>query len=85
VSLNELHALGFDLSTKEVQREAGRFQVDVLHVRCSQCAAVCVNGTPTHEQRCPNAVYECRGCDELIPMRQRYCSECLATIASSVD
>lgn len=25
------------------------------HVRCSQCAAVVINGTACHEFRCPNA------------------------------
>ena len=45
-------------------------------VLCSQCQALCVNGTPTHEMGCPNRRHECRGCNELISINERYCSEC---------
>jgi hypothetical protein len=45
-------------------------------VRCTGCEALVINGTPTHEHGCPNAVHECKGCNALIPMNQRYCEEC---------
>lgn len=37
--------LGFDRSTEEEGQ---------VRVRCSQCAAVVINGVPCHEQGCPN-------------------------------
>lgn len=46
-------------------------------VRCTQCEALVINGVPTHEHRCPNATHECSGCNERIPVRQKYCGECL--------
>jgi hypothetical protein len=43
----QMEALGFDLcSTTPFQRG--------IHVRCSQCAALVINGVPTHERGCPN-------------------------------
>ena len=47
-----------------------------VHVGCSQCEAMVINGHPTHETGCPNATHECRGCNAQIPMRQRYCEDC---------
>lgn len=44
--LDQLHALGFDDSYKS--REGG------VRVRCSQCDALVINRTPTHERGCPN-------------------------------
>lgn len=58
-----LHARGFDLSSGSI-------------VRCSQCAAVCVNGIPVHERGCPNEKHECRGCNALVPRNVRYCEDC---------
>lgn len=45
-------------------------------VRCDSCEALVINGHPTHETRCSNAVHECHGCNELIPTNQRYCTDC---------
>lgn len=59
--------LGFDLSEPN-----GRY----VRVRCSQCQAMCINGTPCHERGCPNAMHECRGCNAIVPVRQRYCEDC---------
>jgi hypothetical protein len=39
---------GFDLSW--YNRSTGYY-----HVKCSQCEALCINGTATHETGCPNA------------------------------
>lgn len=44
--LELLHEQGFDLS-----REAAG---GCVRVRCSQCAACCVNGVACHETGCPN-------------------------------
>jgi hypothetical protein len=62
-----LRALGFDLAQRT---RAG------LTVRCSQCAALVINGTPTHEHGCLNAKHECAGCNALVPVRVKYCGEC---------
>ena len=35
-------------------------------IRCSQCEALVINGTPTHEHGCPNQVHECRGCNAVV-------------------
>lgn len=67
MTLKQLHVLGFDNSTK-----SGRH----LRVGCSQCEALVINGTPTHETGCPHAMHECAGCNEVIPIRQRYCATC---------
>lgn len=69
-TLDSLHALGFDRSS-HVFGLPKRFAV-----ACSQCEALVINGTPTHETGCPNAVHECHGCNAMIPMRQKYCAEC---------
>jgi hypothetical protein len=47
-----------------------------LKVRCSQCEALFINGIATHEHGCPNALHECQGCNELVPVNVRYCEEC---------
>jgi hypothetical protein len=47
-----------------------------IKVRCSQCEALVINGTATHETGCPRNLHECSGCNELIPIRQRYCVDC---------
>lgn len=73
MTLNRLLNLGFDLSALGREESPGIFTVDV---GCSCCDALCINSTPTHERGCPNAVHECNGCNELIPMNQRYCADC---------
>jgi hypothetical protein len=45
-------------------------------VRCSQCDALVISGTPTHERGCPNRTYECNGCGAIVTGRQRYCEDC---------
>ena len=52
------------------------FTIDNGRVSCDQCEVVVIQGYPTHETGCPNARHECAGCNELIPMRQRFCAEC---------
>lgn len=69
LTLQHLVELGFDNSTAHPAREGYR-------VACSQCAAVVVNGVPSHERGCRNAVHECAGCDVLIPARERWCGYC---------
>jgi len=68
-TLATLQARGFDLSRKSTGR--------AYTVKCSQCAACAVNGVPCHERGCPNAVHECHGCNELIPMNRKYCGGCI--------
>jgi hypothetical protein len=67
--LAELVARGFDFSTAIPFKTA-------WHVRCSQCEALCINGVATHETGCPNATHECRGCNEILPMRVEWCEDC---------
>ncbi len=69
MTLGRLIELGFDTS-RESDEHSG------FQVRCSQCQALVINGVPTHEHGCPNAVHECAGCNELIPMKQKYCQSC---------
>ena len=45
--LARLHLLGFDES--RYNPTSGGYQV-----KCSQCQALCINGVPCHEHRCPN-------------------------------
>lgn len=45
-------------------------------VKCNQCEAISINGVACHETGCHNAKHECKGCNELIPVRQRYCADC---------
>ena len=63
-----LLARGFDLTC--ISRASG------IRVRCSQCEALVINGIATHETGCPNAMHECKSCNELIPQHQRYCADC---------
>ncbi len=48
------------------------------HVTCDACQVVVVNGHATHETGCPNAMKECRGCNNLILARSwaKYCEDC---------
>lgn len=56
MTLEELKELGFDLSSREKLEEE-----TYIHVGCSQCEAVFINGVPCHEHGCPNR----RRADEL--------------------
>ena len=49
-SLEKLRRLGFDLST-----HIPFMFTKTWRIRCSQCAAVVINGIPAHERGCPNA------------------------------
>jgi hypothetical protein len=51
MSLEELKELGFD---KSYQDGDGTENRATLHLRCSQCESVFVNGIPIHEEGCPN-------------------------------
>jgi hypothetical protein len=64
-----LHAQGFDRS-HAIPFEKG------ARVGCSQCDAVCVNGTPCHETGCPNQTFECKGCNAEVSRRGAYCPDC---------
>ena len=70
--LQALEARGFDAS----EPFGGRWNMQSIAVRCSACDARVINGTACHETGCPHAVHECNGCNELIPVRQKYCEEC---------
>jgi hypothetical protein len=76
-------AKGFDLSTRN--------SLQSVTVGCSQCNAVCVNGTPTHEHGCPNYVasIECAWCGtECDPKASDYyktCSCCCAAAYAGVS
>lgn len=62
--LAELERLGFDRS------------IYFDRLACSGCEACNINGVPCHETGCLNAMHECAGCNEIIPMRQKYCEGC---------
>ena len=64
MTIRHLHALGFDATTKP------------RAPRCSQCEVAVINGTPCHEQGCPNTRHECAGCNALIPAGRRFCPDC---------
>jgi hypothetical protein len=64
-----LLARGFDKTTTHQG-------VKGVRVGCSQCDALVINHVACHETGCPNAVHECAGCNNLIPMRQKYCEDC---------
>ena len=66
-----LISMGFDKT--HIAKEEGK---PYVHVGCSQCNAVCVNGHPIHERGCPHEMGECKGCNAIIPKNQRYCEEC---------
>lgn len=44
-------------------------------VRCSQCAALAINGLACHETGCPNETFECKGCNATLSYRG-YCEDC---------
>ena len=68
-----VHALGFDQS-RAVRR--GFHEARQFKIACSQCAALVINGTATHEHGCPNATHECAGCNARVSMRVKYCEDC---------
>lgn len=47
LNITRLHNLGFDRSYRI---GTGRYEV-----KCSQCEALVINGTPCHERGCPNS------------------------------
>ena len=51
--LEDVLSRGFDKSAKVGRDDTGRFCKGV-HVRCSQCNAVVINGVAAHERTCPN-------------------------------
>jgi hypothetical protein len=69
-TLETLHGLGFDASSNTFGRPT------LFSVACSSCQATVINGVPCHETGCQNEMHECRGCNTLIPARQRYCEDC---------
>jgi hypothetical protein len=66
--INEFLARGFD-QTKRVGTK--------VLVSCSQCQATRINGVYCHEVGCMNSCHECRGCNTLIPLNQKYCPDCM--------
>jgi hypothetical protein len=69
MKLSTLRALGFDRSRHIPFTRT-------YSVQCSCCAALVINGLPSHERGCENEVHECGGCNALIQARQRYCEDC---------
>lgn len=65
--VDNLIARGFDGTDSDGQH---------IHVKCSQCKALVINGVAAHETGCPNAMHECNGCNALIAGRARYCEDC---------
>lgn len=68
MKLDRLIELGFDNSH--------RSEKGVNHVACSQCSALVINETPTHESGCPNTKHECMGCSAIVPRGVKYCEDC---------
>lgn len=60
--------LGFDLTARR--------PFAAITIGCSQCAAVCINGTSCHERGCPNKTFECRGCSNRVSRQGAYCTDC---------
>lgn len=73
MTLEELIELGFDQSSMS---DDDSDYLPRIHVKCSQCEALCINGVPTHEHGCPNTMHECLYCDTLISKGQRICESC---------
>lgn len=48
MTLEQIKQDGFDLSKRNEENPK------YIHVRCSQCACVVVQGIPIHEKGCPN-------------------------------
>ena len=68
-TLAQLRAYGFDQSEHIPFTRQYR-------VRCSSCEALVIQGVATHEIGCPQATHECKGCNALVPTKQRYCEDC---------
>ena len=47
-----------------------------IHVACSQCEALVINGVACHETGCPRQMFACKGCNNMVPRRGQYCQEC---------
>lgn len=58
--LGKFLQLGFDESTTLFG------QGNLIVIKCSQCKAVVICGTATHEHGCPNQMRKCRVCDTCI-------------------
>jgi hypothetical protein len=71
MNIKTLRAAGFD-GSKHIPFS----WPSAYDVKCSQCAALVINGTPTHERGCPNQVHECRGCNASVPRAGAYCEDC---------
>lgn len=69
MKLSNLVAAGFDRSQHVPFTRTYR-------VGCSSCAALVINGVPSHETGCPQATHECAGCNARVPVRVRYCGDC---------
>jgi hypothetical protein len=68
IRLERLHSKGFDASYI--------IRGGMIRIKCNACKSTAINGIPCHETGCPNARHECNGCNDLIPVNQRYCSDC---------
>jgi len=68
-TLDTLYQRGFDQSCR-----IGK----AIKVRCSQCAALVINGIACHEIGCPNAFpYDCWQCGcELVQRKHQVCASC---------
>lgn len=56
-----------------------------VHVGCSQCEALCINGIACHETGCPNQTRACDECGASIPKRQRLCESCCEDLFPSYE
>lgn len=77
LTLDDVENLGFDNSRL--------MPFKGVTVGCSQCQAVCVNGTPCHETGCPNERHECFECDTLVPKGVRLCDDCFDELQRDYD
>jgi hypothetical protein len=59
--LNALLDGGFDLSA---------IGDGSVHIGCSQCEALAINGVACHEHNCPNTPHECRECGQTYASRE---------------
>lgn len=69
MTLSFLRALGFTESSHAPFTSH-------FKVRCQQCEALVINGTPTHETGCREFGHECVGCNALVPVNVKYCEDC---------
>lgn len=73
-TLQALHSHGFDMSTV-VPPEPGT--PARVHVQCSQCEALAINGHACHEYGCPNTTYACVECGDTVDHRGATCGDCV--------